>query len=40
MATNDFDAHEQTYSGFMNLLKYSAGISFVVTMVILFLIAR
>ncbi|WP_206366214.1 aa3-type cytochrome c oxidase subunit IV [Sphingomonas flavalba] len=40
MATNDFDAHEQTYSGFTSLIKYSAIISFVTTMIIIMLIAR
>ncbi|WP_414902687.1 aa3-type cytochrome c oxidase subunit IV [Sphingomonas flavalba] len=40
MATNDYDVHERTYSGFMSLVKYSAIISFVAVMIIVMLIAR
>jgi Bacterial aa3 type cytochrome c oxidase subunit IV len=35
----EMKAHEQTYSGFLGLLKYGAIASFVVAAIVIFLIA-
>lgn len=37
---NDFQAHENTYVGFLNLLKYGTIASVIVAFVVIFLIAN
>ena len=38
-STSDFQAHMRDYSGFTNLAKYTAIISFVVALIVMWLIS-
>jgi hypothetical protein len=39
-SASDFEAHARNYAGFTQLLKWGAILSFVATMIILFIIAK
>jgi len=36
----DYPAHERNYSGFIKLFKYGAAVSFIVGMIVIYIIAN
>ena len=39
-ANGDLEAHSDTYAGFISLLKWGSAVTFVITVIVIFLIAN